>query len=75
MRPLAHKKLFAPEGSDGMTIDQQGNVYLTTRAVRIYNPAGTLIETIDVPEGPAVAPDGRACGSQNHHISGRHRRR
>jgi len=49
---LAHKKLFAPEGSDGMTIDQQGNVYLTTRAVRIYNPKGTLIETIQVPEGP-----------------------
>jgi len=49
---LAHKKLFAPEGSDGMTIDQQGNIYLTTRAVRIYNPKGTLIETIQVPEGP-----------------------
>ncbi len=50
---LAHKKLFAPEGSDGMTIDQQGNIYLTTRAVRIYNPKGTLIETIQVPEGPS----------------------
>jgi gluconolactonase len=50
---LAHKKLFAPEGSDGMTIDDQGNVYLTTRAVRIYNPAGTLIETIQIPEGPS----------------------
>lgn len=50
---LAHKTLFAPEGSDGMTIDDQGNVYLTTSAVRIYNAKGTLIETIDVPEGPA----------------------
>jgi gluconolactonase len=50
---LANKTLFAPEGSDGMTIDEQGNIYLTNRAVRIYNPAGTLIETIEVPEGPA----------------------
>ncbi len=50
---LANKTLFAPEGSDGMTMDEQGNVYLTNRAVRIYNPAGTLIETIKVPEGPA----------------------
>ena len=50
---LAHKKLFAPEGSDGMTIDRLGNVYLTNRAVRIYNAEGTLIESIQVPEGPA----------------------
>ncbi|MCP4453556.1 MAG: SMP-30/gluconolactonase/LRE family protein [Planctomycetes bacterium] len=50
---LADKTLFAPEGSDGMTIDEQGNIYLTHRAVRIYNPKGTLIETIQVPEGPA----------------------
>ena len=50
---LTNKKLFAPEGSDGMTIDELGNIYLTTRAVRIYNPKGTVIETIQVPEGPA----------------------
>jgi len=50
---LANKALFAPEGSDGMTIDEKGNIYLTNRAVRVYNPAGTLIETIAVPEGPA----------------------
>src|SRR3972149_930845 len=28
---LANKKLFCPLGSDGMTIDDQGNVYLTGR--------------------------------------------
>jgi gluconolactonase len=50
---LAHKTLFASEGSDGMTLDERGNVYLTNRAVRIYDPTGTLIETIQVPEGPA----------------------
>jgi len=50
---LSNKTLFAPEGSDGMTIDEQGNVYLTTRSVRIYSPAGTRLESIEVPEMPA----------------------
>ncbi len=50
---LSEKKLFAPEGSDGMTIDSDGNVYLTTNAVRVYNKKGELIQTIEVPEGPA----------------------
>jgi len=50
---LSNKKLFAPEGSDGMTIDNQGNVYLTTRGVAVYNKKGEKIEVIKVPEGPA----------------------
>jgi len=50
---LSNKKLFAPEGSDGMTIDSQGNIYLTTNAVAVYNKEGRKIETIEVPEGPA----------------------
>lgn len=49
---LSDKQLFAPEGSDGMTIDSKGNVYLTSGAVKVYNPAGELIETIVTPEGP-----------------------
>lgn len=50
---LSNKKLFAPEGSDGMTIDNEGNVYLTTNAVAVYNSNGQKIETIQVPEQPA----------------------
>ncbi|UCG58182.1 MAG: SMP-30/gluconolactonase/LRE family protein [Phycisphaerales bacterium] len=50
---LSDKKLFAPEGSDGMTIDNRGNIYLTTSAVAVYNKKGEKIETIEVPEGPA----------------------
>ena len=50
---LSNKKLFASEGSDGMTIDNEGNVYLTTNAVLVYNPEGQKIETIKVPEWPA----------------------
>ncbi|HUU17243.1 MAG TPA: SMP-30/gluconolactonase/LRE family protein [Sedimentisphaerales bacterium] len=50
---LSNKKLFAPEGSDGMTIDNECNIYLTTRVVAVYNKNGQKIESIDVPEGPA----------------------
>lgn len=50
---LSNKKLFANEGSDGMTIDNKGNIYLTTNAVQVYNSKGEKIETIKVPEGPA----------------------
>ncbi len=50
---LSNKKLFAQEGSDGMTIDNEGNVYLTTSVVAVYNKKGQRIETIEVPERPA----------------------
>ena len=50
---LSNKKLFAPQGSDGMTIDNKGNLYLTANAVQVYNKKGEKIETIEVPEGPA----------------------
>lgn len=50
---LSNKKLFAPEGSDGMTIDNQGNVYLTTSGVAVYNTNGEKVEVIAVPERPA----------------------
>ncbi len=50
---LSNKKLFAPEGSDGMTIDNEGNIYLTTNVVAVYNKNGKRIETIEVPERPA----------------------
>ena len=49
---LANTKLFAPEGSDGMTIDNEGNVYLTTSVVAVYNKKGQKIEVINVPERP-----------------------
>ena len=38
-------------GSDGMTLDEKGNVYLVGRGVTIYNPQGEVIEKIPVPEG------------------------
>jgi gluconolactonase len=50
---LSNKKPFAPESSDGMTIDNRGNVYLTTSGIAVYDPNGKKIETINVPERPS----------------------
>jgi gluconolactonase len=50
---LSDKKLFAPEGSDGMTLDTAGNVYLTGEVVSVFDAAGKKIETIEVPEKPS----------------------
>jgi len=43
---LSHKTLFAPNGSDGMTIDNKGNVYLTSGILWVYNKKGKLIDFI-----------------------------
>ena len=47
---LAGKKLFCTMGSDGMTIDQRGNVYLTGRGVTVFDKTGRKIRHIPVPE-------------------------
>ncbi|MDO7873225.1 SMP-30/gluconolactonase/LRE family protein [Hymenobacter sp. ASUV-10] len=47
---LSGRQLFVGQGSDGMTIDAQGNVYLTGNGVTVYSPAGQKIQQIDVPE-------------------------
>lgn len=44
------KKLFCELGSDGMTIDSQGNLYLTGKGVSVFDRTGKKIEQIDVPE-------------------------
>ncbi|PJJ48547.1 SMP-30/gluconolactonase/LRE family protein [Hymenobacter chitinivorans] len=46
---LSGRQLFVEQGSDGMTIDNQGNVYLTGKGVTVYNPAGQQIAHIDIP--------------------------
>jgi gluconolactonase len=47
---LADKKLFCEMGSDGMTIDNRGNIYLTGKGVTVFNATGKQIEHIEVPE-------------------------
>jgi len=49
---LSGKKEFAPIACDGMTLDNEGNVYLTEKDVLVHNSKGELIETIDVPMRP-----------------------
>ncbi|WP_247233518.1 SMP-30/gluconolactonase/LRE family protein [Telluribacter sp. SYSU D00476] len=49
---LSNKKLFCEMGSDGMTIDNRGNVYLTNRAgVTVFSPQGEKLLNIPVDEG------------------------
>ncbi len=43
---LGNKKLFCEIGSDGMTLDNQGNVYLTGDGVTVFNKEGQEIEHI-----------------------------
>lgn len=47
---LSNKKLFAELGSDGMTVDNQGNVYLTGDGVTVFDKTGQQIHHIPVPE-------------------------
>lgn len=46
---LTGRQLFVAQQSDGMTIDSQGNVYLTGKGVTVYNATGKKIGHIDVP--------------------------
>ena len=47
---LANKQLHCELGSDGMTLDTEGNLYLTGRGVVVFDKTGKKIGQIDVPE-------------------------
>ena len=48
---LADKKLFCEAGSDGMTIDDEGNVYITnSNGVTVFDKTGKQIENIKIAE-------------------------
>ena len=50
---LKDRKLFCESGSDGMTLDQHGNVYLTAGSVKVFNPKGEQVADLKFPERPA----------------------
>jgi len=51
---LKDKTFFAPYGSDGMTIDNKGNIYLTnSKKVLVYNSEGELTDEIEFPQKPS----------------------
>lgn len=47
---LANQSLFCESGSDGMTMDAEGNLYLTGKGVLVFDKTGKQIAHIEVPE-------------------------
>ncbi|HEY0246194.1 MAG TPA: SMP-30/gluconolactonase/LRE family protein [Mucilaginibacter sp.] len=47
---LTDKTLFCDQGSDGMTLDSKGDVFMTGRGVTIYNAKGQKIVNFPIPE-------------------------
>lgn len=47
---LTNRVLFTEMGSDGMTIDNKGNVYLTGKGVTVFNSRGQQIQHIVIDE-------------------------
>jgi gluconolactonase len=47
---LSQAQLFVNMGSDGITLDNRGNVYLTGRGVTVFNSQGQQIAQIPIPE-------------------------
>ncbi|WP_255554141.1 SMP-30/gluconolactonase/LRE family protein [Mesonia aestuariivivens] len=45
---LSNKRLFANMGSDGMTLDSEGNLYVTGNGVTIFDKKGNKIDHIEI---------------------------
>ncbi len=70
---FAEVKPSSDYGCDGMTVDDQGNLYCAgPHAVRVWSPDGRLLETIAVPESPTNCTFAGA-GSDMLYITGRKR--
>jgi hypothetical protein len=50
---LTNLQFFANAGGESLTEDAEGNVFIAAGQIYVYNPAGKLIGTIDVPERPS----------------------
>lgn len=60
---LANKRVFCSYGSDGLTIDSQNNVYLTSgQFVQVFDSAGEHIAAMEIPEAPSNVAFGGADG-------------
>jgi gluconolactonase len=62
---LARKTLVAEHGSDGMTLDDEGNLYLTGDGVLVFDRAGRQIAHIQVP-GERWTANVSFCGTDRH---------
>lgn len=48
---LTNKHIFYNRSTEGMTVDAEGNVYLTRNGVTVLDKVGELVEQIDLPRG------------------------
>jgi gluconolactonase len=63
---LKNKTLLCNVGSDGMTMDNQGNLYLTSGGIQVFDKDGKKIEQIPSPENQQ--PANVAIGGKEHNI-------
>lgn len=62
---LSDKTDFCPMGSDGMTMDERGDIYCSNHGVTAFDPTGARIFHVDVPEGWV----GHVCfGGRDHKL-------
>jgi sugar lactone lactonase YvrE len=59
---LSEFRLFAEEGGEATAVDERGNVYIAAGEIFVYDRAGRLLDTIDVPERPTGLVFGGADG-------------
>ena len=50
---LTNRRVAAPTGSDGLTLDERGNLYVTGKTIRIYSPEAKVVGEIELPEAAA----------------------
>jgi sugar lactone lactonase YvrE len=49
---LSEPRLFVNEGGESITTDDRGNVYIAAGQIRVFDPTGKPIDTIEVPQRP-----------------------
>ena len=49
---LKNFRLFAEQGGESVATDSHGNVYVAAGQIYVYDPAGKLIDAIEIPERP-----------------------
>ena len=60
---LSNRRKIADQASDGLTLDERGNLYTTgPDAVLIWSPGGDLIGRVKIPEQPANMTFGGPAG-------------
>ncbi len=50
---ISNLKLFAENGGESVSLDDNGNVYIASGQVYVYNSKGEMIDTIEIPERPS----------------------